>query len=238
MFLKVENLDAGYGKKEVLYKISLSVEQKEIVALIGPNGSGKSTLLKAIFGLLKPYRGSILFEEKNIVGRNPSEIIKMGISFVPQGGEIFPDLTVQENLELGGYILKDNLENKNRIYKVFQFFPILNDRKNYLASSLSGGEKQMLALGMALMLIPKMILLDEPSIGLSPKLVKKIMENIRELKKKTGAGILLVEQNVRQALKIADRVYILKLGRIVREITPQEFQEKGNLWEIAVTPET
>jgi len=230
--LKAEIPEAGYGKKVVLKNVSLSVNDGELVALIGPNGAGKSTLLKVIMGMVHLSKGSVSFGDMNITNRNPEKNVKAGISFVPQGNRVFTELSVRENLEVGGYLLKSKQEVKDRIDKMLSLFPDLKDRLKQDAGKLSGGEKQQLALARALMLNPKVLLLDEPSLGLSPKLVTDSFLLIKSLQKEFHMAILIVEQKVREVLKIADRVVALRLGQVVFEGTPAQLQEGETLKRI------
>ena len=212
--LKIEDLNAGYGKMQILHGVSMSIMPNEIVALIGPNGAGKSTLIKAIFKLVDIFSGRITYKDENISNLTSSELVELGISYVPQGGEIFHTLSLVENLEMGGFIIKDRDILEERIEKVFRIFPNLEDKRNEKALGLSGGERRMLSLGIALMLDPNVLLLDEPSAGLAPKAMNDVFEKIAEIKKE-GAAILLVEQNAKKAISIADRTYVLEAGRIV-----------------------
>ena len=212
--LKITNLESGYEKLQVLKEINLEIKPNEIVAIIGPNGSGKSTVLKCIIGLLKTWKGNISFNNKNITNKRPDEIIKFGISYVPQGRLVFQTMTVLENLEMGAYLIRDNTIIKNRLEKIFEMFPILKERQSQLASFLSGGQQQMLSIARALMLQPELILLDEPSLGLSPKLMTEIFRKIKEINKE-GTAVILVEQNARMALEICDKAYVLENGRVV-----------------------
>jgi ABC-type branched-subunit amino acid transport system ATPase component len=214
--LEIKNLNTGYEKKQVVFDVSLNVLQGEIVSLIGPNGAGKSTILKAACGLIPNWSGEITFESKNLNGNEPSENLKLGISFCPQGNRVFDELTVQENLEIGGYILKKNQANE-RIQTVLEIFHVLKERLKLNAGSLSGGEQQMLAVARALIPEPKLLLLDEPSLGLAPNLVKELFDKFVELNQKLGITILIVEQKVREVLAISNRVYSLKLGKVAYE---------------------
>jgi len=200
--LKLENIVAGYGHITALKDISLEVPQGSIVSLIGANGAGKSTTMKTIMGLVKPTSGKVLFEGQDITGHKTHQIVHNGISLVPEGRQILQDMSVYENLEMGAYIRNDN-EIEADIKKVFKRFPILDERSYQLGGTLSGGQQQMLAIGRALMARPKLLLLDEPSMGLAPLVVNEIFETIKEISAE-GTTVLLVEQNVRQALKIAD----------------------------------
>jgi ABC-type branched-subunit amino acid transport system ATPase component len=208
--LRAESITAGYGEMDILHEVSIRIEPGEIVALIGPNGAGKSTLMKTVFGLLTPRTGTIAFEGKEITGWAPDQIVRLGICYVPQTDNIFPSLTVKENLEMGAFIRDD--DPIPRIEEIYQIFPDLKTFQNKKAGSLSGGQRQMLAMGRALMLDPKLLLLDEPSAGLAPKLVELIFEKIIDVNE-TGVAILMVEQNAKQALKMSARGYVLATGR-------------------------
>lgn len=212
--LQVQRLETGYGKKQVLFGIELRVQQGEIVSIVGPNGAGKSTTLKAILGLLPVWKGKVLFDDKPVENKNPARNIARGLGLVPQGNRVFDELTVLENLEIGGYYLKKQDLNKS-LDEVYSFFPVLKDRKKQIAGKLSGGEKQMLALGRALMTHPRLLLMDEPSLGLSPNLVSSVLTKIQDINKKFGTSILIVEQKVKEVLSISDRVYLLKLGKVI-----------------------
>jgi branched-chain amino acid transport system ATP-binding protein len=214
--LEIKNLNTGYEKKQVVFDVSLKVEQGEIVSLIGPNGAGKSTILKAACGLIPTWSGEISFNAIKLNGNEPPENLKRGISFCPQGNRVFDELTVQENLEIGGYILKRD-KAKERVQNVLEIFPVLKERLKQGAGSLSGGEQQMLAVARALIPEPKLLLLDEPSLGLAPNLVKELFDKFVELNQKFGITILIVEQKVREVLAISNRVYSLKLGKITYE---------------------
>jgi branched-chain amino acid transport system ATP-binding protein len=212
--LVLEDVNVYYGAIHALKGISLEVYEGEIVTLIGSNGAGKSTSLKSISGLLRPKQGKLSFNGLDLASVQPQEIVTKGISQVPEGRRVFANMTVMENLELGAYLRKDKSEIKKDIVNIFNLFPRLNERKNQLSGTLSGGEQQMLAMGRALMSRPKLLLLDEPSMGLAPILVKQIFSIIKEINQ-TGTTILLVEQNAHMALSIAHRAYVLETGRIV-----------------------
>jgi len=209
--LEIKNLEAAYGKLEILHGVNMKVYPGEIVSIIGPNGAGKSTALKSVFGLLKQRKGEIIFDGKNIMKLRPEQIVREGITFVPQGRSVFPSLTVLENLKLGAYIRTDDITMD--IEAVFRKFPRLKERQDQKAGLLSGGEQQMVSIGRALMVKPKLILLDEPSLGLSPKMKQLIFEKIVEINKADGVSVLVVEQNARLSLKLSDRAYVLELGR-------------------------
>ena len=211
--LSIQGLRAGYGKIEVLHEVALSIEQGQIVTLIGANGAGKTTLLKTISGLIRPAAGSIDFEGESIVRRPPHKIVARGLSHVPEGRAILKRMTVLDNLRMGAYVRSDSEVGRD-IDSVFVRFPVLAERRDQMAGTLSGGEQQMLAIGRALVARPRLLLLDEPSLGLAPKFVTRIFLTLRELKQE-GKTILLVEQNARQALQVADRGYVMERGRIV-----------------------
>ncbi|MFD6440704.1 ABC transporter ATP-binding protein [Peribacillus sp. NPDC060186] len=212
--LKIEDINVYYGNIQALKGVTMEINEGEIVTLIGANGAGKSTLLKTISGLLKPKQGKVLFENGSIGGKAAQSIVKMGISHVPEGRRVFANMTVAENLELGAYLRKDKEGIKKDMEKVYELFPRLLERIKQQAGTLSGGEQQMLAMGRALMAKPRLLLLDEPSMGLAPLLVKQIFNIIQEISE-AGTTILLVEQNANLALSIADRAYVVETGRIV-----------------------
>jgi branched-chain amino acid transport system ATP-binding protein len=213
MMLKVENINVYYGAIHALKGISIEVNEGEIVTLIGANGAGKSTTLRTISGLLKPKNGNITFEGKSIAGIPAHHIVKLGISQVPEGRRVFAHMTVLENLELGAYVRTDAKGIKEDMDKVFARFPRLAERRSQLAGTLSGGEQQMLAMGRAMMSRPRIMLLDEPSMGLAPLLVKEIFSIIKDINE-SGTTVLLVEQNANMALSIAHKAYVLETGRI------------------------
>lgn len=209
--LEVKELFSGYGKIEILHGVSMEVKESEIVALIGPNGAGKSTVLKTIAGLLKG-RGSILLRGEEISSLSTNTIVGRGLSYVPQGRIVFPQMSVLENLEMGAYLEKEGEKIEEALQRVYSLFPVLKERREQKAATLSGGEQQMLALARALMQSPSLILLDEPSLGLAPKYVDLIFQKILEMRKE-GVTMLVVEQNAARALEIADRGYVLELGQ-------------------------
>jgi ABC-type branched-subunit amino acid transport system ATPase component len=210
--LEVHDVYSGYGKFEVLHGVSIHVEPSEIVCIIGPNGSGKSTLLRTIFGLLRPRKGAIRFSGQEITFLDPEEKARIGIAYIPQGKNIFPSLTVMENLEMGATPLRDPLERKRAIWEILERFPMIQQREKARAGTLSGGEKQVLAMARAIMVHPGLILLDEPSIGLAPRVIEEVYEIIKETSQR-GVPLLVVEQNARKALGIAHRGYVLDLGK-------------------------
>ena len=211
--LKADNITAGYTREvNILTDVHIRVKSGQIVSVIGPNGAGKSTLLKTIFGMLKPSNGSIHLKDEDITGLKPDKVAQRGISYVPQVDNVFPSMTIQENLEMGAFIRDDDYSQ--RINEIYELFPVLGERKKQKAGQLSGGQRQMVAMGRALMVDPQLLLLDEPSAGLSPKLVDMIFEKIIDINK-TGVSMIIVEQNAREALKMADHGYVLATGKNV-----------------------
>jgi branched-chain amino acid transport system ATP-binding protein len=227
MILEVKNLRVGYDGLEVLKGISIFLKQKEIAALIGPNGSGKSTLFKAICGLLRPVSGMIGLLGKNIEQADAETILGGGLSYVPQGQKVFQSLTVEENLDLGGYLLRSVKKVKEKKKEIYERFPILEDKSNSLGGELSGGQQQILGIARAMMLSPKLLLLDEPSHGVDPKTLEVIFDKVKQLKAE-GVAIFIVEQNVRAALEIADYVYYLRMGEIAAKGPPLEIEKELN----------
>ncbi len=217
--LKLENIHTFYGPIEVLKGVDIEIRQGEIVCIIGNNGAGKSTTLMTISGILKPRSGTIAFAEERITGVPPYRIVRMGISQVPEGRRIFPKLTVKENLEMGAFPIRG--DKKASLEFVYNLFPVLKDRHMQLGGTLSGGEQQMLAIGRALMSRPKLLLLDEPSLGLAPIIASKIFKTIREINRE-GVTVLLVEQNARAAMKLSERGYVLENGRVALEGTSED----------------
>lgn len=222
--LKINNLNVYYGAIHAIKGISLEVKQGDIVTLIGANGAGKSTILKTISGLLRPKTGEIIFEDTKLHTMEAQDIVKSGVCQVPEGRRVFANMTILENLELGAFLQKDKEQIKKNMGKVFEKFPRLKERIGQLAGTLSGGEQQMLAIGRAMMSRPKLMLLDEPSMGLAPLLVKEIFSIIKEINE-AGTTILLVEQNANMALSIANYAYVLETGKIVLEGTSKVLAE-------------
>ncbi len=210
--LKTEGITAGYTKVDILHEVNIRVKTGEIVSVIGPNGAGKSTLLKTIFGILNPREGNVTLKNEDITGLKPDRIARKGISYVPQVDNIFPSMTIEENLEMGAFIRNDDYSQ--RLDEIYDLFPILKERRKQKAGQLSGGQRQMVAMGRALMVDPRVLLLDEPSAGLSPILVADIFDKIVEINE-TGLSIIIVEQNAREALKMAHHGYVLAMGKNV-----------------------
>ena len=219
--LELKNVEAAYGRIQILHGVSLEVKEGEIVSVIGPNGAGKSTTFKIIMGFIRYMGGEITFDGQDIVGLRPDQILGRGLGYVPQGRIVFNQMTVRENLEMGAYIERDKAKIRQAMEYVFSLFPRLEERQKQLAGTMSGGEQQMLAMGRALMTRPRMIMLDEPSLGLSPRFVTEVFDKIVGLAKE-GFTIMLVEQNAARALDISDRAYVLELGRNRYEGTGQE----------------
>ena len=228
--LKIENLEVSYGPIRAIKGIDLQVFDKQVVAILGANGAGKTTLLRTISGLIKGQSGSITFMDKDITKMDAEKITKAGISQSPEGRQIFYDLNVTENLMTGAYTLSDKKEIQKNLEFVYQLFPILQEREKQVAGTLSGGEQQMLAIGRALMNSPKVLLLDEPSLGLAPLIVKSILEVTREMAK-TGVSVVIVEQNAKQTLKVADYAYVLELGKVSEEGQASELLQSTTLIE-------
>ena len=218
--LKVEKLETGYGKKQVLFGIDLEAAEGKVTAIIGPNGSGKSTALKSIFGLISVWKGTVSYKNKDITNRSTKANVMDGIAFVPQGNRVFDEMTVLENLEIGGFHLPKK-SFQTELNKIWELFPELEQRKKQNSGKLSGGEKQMLALGRALINSPRLLLMDEPSLGLSPKLVTFMMNHIRKINHEFGVTVLIVEQKVREVLEVCHHVYSIKLGKIAYSGKPE-----------------
>ncbi len=226
--LEVKDLHVHYGMIEALKGVSLKVEEGQIVSLIGANGAGKTTLLQSISGIVKKSAGDVVFLGQDIYKMSPQKIVALGLTQVPEGRRIFTGLSVYENLMMGAYLRKDKKEIEEDIQKIYKQFPILEQRKNQDASTLSGGEQQMLAMGRALMARPKLLLLDEPSMGLAPILVKEIFSIVQEINR-TGTTVLLVEQNAKMALSIADYAYVLETGKVVLSGTGKDLIESPDI---------
>ena len=229
--LNVAKLDAFYGKKQVLFGIDMMLAERRIAAVIGPNGAGKSTVLRSVFGLGPQRDGVIRFNERDVSRSTPRENIATGIAFVPQGARVFRDLKVFENLRMGGYTLASTTL-AGRIEEVLGAFPILRERRTQTAGALSGGERQMLAFGMALMLRPRLLMIDEPSIGLAPMLVAQIFDAIVRIRDEFGTAVLIVEQQAQQILRIADEVFVIRAGRLISQGPVENYRGEDALRQV------
>ena len=229
--LNVDNLNAFYGKKQVLFGIDMMLPERRIAAVIGPNGAGKSTVLRAVFGLGPQREGTIRFNDADVSRSTPPQNIAGGIAFVPQGARVFRDLTVFENLRMGGYTLSsDALAARSN--EAMELFPVLRERSTQKAGALSGGERQMLAFGMALMLRPRLLLIDEPSIGLAPMLVRQIFDTIIRIRDELGSAVLIVEQQAQQILRVADQVFVIRAGRLISQGPVENYRGEDTLRQI------
>jgi len=228
MLLQMTNIYAGYGKIEILRGVSLEVKAGQVVSMIGPNGAGKSTMFKTLFGLLRVTQGQVMFEGRDITNAAPGDLLRAGIAFVPQGRNVFPLMTVDQNLRLGAYIRENGPELEADIARVYDMFPMLADARAKRATDLSGGQQQMLEMGRAMLLTPKLLLLDEPTLGLAPMVFKEIFRMIEALRER-GQTILMVEQNASQALDISDYAYVLELGQNKFEGTGTEIQNDARI---------
>lgn len=233
ILLEVDGIESGYGKKTVLQGVSLRVHEGEVVAVLGHNGAGKSTTLKTLLGLLPARSGHVRFAGAPWANGDPVENVRRGMALVPQGRGVFPDLTVIENLMLGAYTQRDAAATATRLREVMELFPMLAERRAQRAGTLSGGQQQMVAVGMALMPRPRLMMMDEPSIGLAPVLVQRVLETARQINRRFGTAIILVEQNIKTALGVADRAYVMKSGRVVLEKPAAELlAAQGSWWQL------
>lgn len=228
--LELRNITAGYNEVPVLHDVNLVIKEGEFVSVVGANGAGKSTTLKTISNLVTPSSGDMLWEGRSMLNLPPYKIAALGIAHVPEGRRVFPQLTVEENLEMGSYLSEAKMHRQETMQRVYEIFPRLAERRNQLGGTLSGGEQQMLAIGRGLMLRPRLLLLDEPSLGLAPVLVELLFEKLREIHAQ-GLAVLLVEQNVREALGLADRAYVLENGRVVLQGTANELLNNDHVRE-------
>ncbi len=229
--LEVENLSAAYGMVQILRGVNFKVEEKEIVSIIGPNGAGKTTLVKTVMGFLKPQTGSVKFKGEEIGKLSTYEIVKKGLTMIPEGREIFPRMTIEENLMLGAYTIKDKAKINESKEKVYEIFPVLKKKEKALAQTLSGGEQQMLVICRSLMSNPQMLILDEPSLGLAPIIVEKVLDTVRTINEE-GVTVLLVEQNIHDSLGVADRGYVLEEGKIILEGKSRELLSNSHIKEV------
>ena len=229
--IKVNNIDVGYGDVQVLYDVSLDIKDGELVAVIGANGAGKTTLLRAISGVLKATSGTIEFEEQEISNRPPDKIVAKGIVHIPEGRLLFPNMSVRENLMMGAYLTRSAEIKKEQMQAVFEMFPKMKERETQLAGTLSGGEQQMLAIGRGLMASPRLLMLDEPSLGLAPMLVQQVFDLAQQINRDFGVTVLLVEQNVRKSCEISNRVFVLENGRVVLSGSGKNMLENDHVRE-------
>jgi len=229
--LEIENISASYGMVQILRGVTFKVEKGEIVSIIGPNGAGKTTLVKTIMGFLKPQTGTIKFKSENIEKLPTYKIVKKGLTMIPEGREIFPRMTVDENLMLGAYAITNKLKIKDTKEKVLQIFPVLKKKEKALAQTLSGGEQQMLVICRSLMSNPQLLILDEPSLGLAPIIVEKVLDTVRTINEE-GVTVLLVEQNIHDSLNVANRGYVLEEGKIVLEGKSRELLSNSHIKEV------
>jgi len=229
--LEISNLSAAYGLVQILYDVNFKVENGEIVSIIGPNGAGKTTLVKTIMGFIHPKTGAVKFNGENIEKLSTYEIVKKGLTMIPEGREIFPRMTVDENLQLGAYNITDKTKIKEIKEKAFSIFPVLKKKEKVLAQTLSGGEQQMLVICRSLMSNPQMLILDEPSLGLAPIIVEKVLDTVRTINEE-GVTVLLVEQNIHDSLTVADRGYVLEEGKIILEGKSRELLSNSHIKEV------
>jgi branched-chain amino acid transport system ATP-binding protein len=229
--LEIENVSAGYGVVQILWDVSFNIKQKEIVTIVGPNGAGKTTLVKAIMGLVSASSGTIRFKGESIEKLRPYQIVRKGITMIPEGREIFPRMTVEENLQLGAYAQTDKAKIKDTKEKAYQIFPVLKKKEKALAQTLSGGEQQMLVICRSLMSNPELLILDEPSLGLAPIVVEKVLDTVAKINE-DGVTVLLVEQNIRDSLQISHRAYVLEEGKIIIEGEGRELLLNSHIKEV------
>jgi branched-chain amino acid transport system ATP-binding protein len=229
--LEIQNVSAAYGMVQILRDVSFKVEEKEVVSIIGPNGAGKTTLVKTVMGFLHPKTGSVTFKGENISQLPTYEIVKKGLTMIPEGREIFPRMTIEENLMLGAYTIKDKTKIAQTKEMVYNIFPVLKKKQKALAQTLSGGEQQMLVICRSLMSNPQLLILDEPSLGLAPIIVEKVLDTVRTINDE-GVTILLVEQNIHDSLNIADRGYVLEEGKIILEGKSRELLSNSHIKEV------
>jgi branched-chain amino acid transport system ATP-binding protein len=230
--IEVRALGAGYGRKQVVHAVDFTLGEREVLLMLGHNGAGKTTLVQTLFGLLPAMGGSVHYRGQPITNRKPADNVRDGIAFVPQGHGIFRSLTVRANLDLGAFAVTDKSVLPERLETIYRLFPILKERAAQIGGTMSGGQQQMLAIGMALMLAPKVLILDEPSIGLAPNLVDRVMSSIRTVNQELGTAILIVEQNVTLSLPIADRVVVLKTGAKVYDGSPAPLADRVELMKL------
>jgi branched-chain amino acid transport system ATP-binding protein len=230
--LSLERLSAGYNRKAVVFDVSVQVAPGEIVAILGHNGAGKTTTLKAAFGLIKPLGGRVLYQGQDVSSASCARHVRLGISFTPAERFVFPDLTVAANLRLGALMESSGAERQKRLDRVHELFPILKERESQLAGTFSGGQQRILSVGIALMSDPKLMFLDEPSLGVSPAITQQILARLREMADEDGTAVVLLEQNVGHALRQADRVYVMRSGRIILEESAEEMRDREHWWDL------
>jgi branched-chain amino acid transport system ATP-binding protein len=230
--LSVEGLQAGYGRKQVVFDVNMHVDQGEVVTVLGHNGSGKSTTIRTVLGLIPPLGGRIVYRGQDVTRHSSRANVKAGMAMIPSERFVFPDLTVMDNLLLGGANEPDASRRKERLALVHQLFPILESRPNQMAGTLSGGQQRMLSLGLLLMAGPRLLMLDEPSLGLAPAVVQQIFQAVRSLTTSEGLSVLLLEQNVGAALQITDRAYVMRSGRVILEETVEQLRARDSYWDL------
>lgn len=230
--LSVNGLNAGYGKRQVIFDVSLRLLEGEVITLLGHNGAGKTTTIKSIFGYLRPTDGRVEFNGEDVTGSTCARNVRRGMTFIPAEHFVFSDLTVLDNLRLGAIAARSKTPDRERLERIFAMFPILETRLSQLAGTMSGGEQRMLSLGIGLMSEPRLMLLDEPSLGLSPLYVGQIMDAIRSLATEESVSVVLLEQNVSHALRVADRVYVMRSGRVILEESAHEMEARGHWWDL------
>ncbi|HEY2717868.1 MAG TPA: ABC transporter ATP-binding protein [Solirubrobacterales bacterium] len=230
--LEIEGLEGGYGRKRVLYGVSMRAEPGEVVGIVGHNGAGKTTLLKTIFGMLPSHGGSVMYEGVDLCGQGCRKIVRRGVAFIPSEEFVFADLTVIDNLHLAAPPELGAKEWRERLEEIYELFPILSERNDQLAGTLSGGQQRMLSLAMAMQRDPRLLLLDEPSLGLAPALAERLFEHVRTLADQSGQAVLLVEQNLRRAFAICDRVYVMRAGQVIGESAAEELRARDSYWDL------
>jgi branched-chain amino acid transport system ATP-binding protein len=230
--LRVEGLYGGYGRKQVVFDVSFHVGHGEVVTLLGHNGSGKSTTIKTIHGVLPPHRGTVWYSGHDITGNTARRTVKAGMAMIPSERFVFADLTVMDNLLLGGANTRDVGQRERRLAEIYELFPILRERSGQRAGTMSGGQQRMVSLGIALMGSPKLLMLDEPSLGLAPRVVESLFDSVKHLTKTEGLSVLLLEQNVAQTLRIIDRAYVMRSGRMILEETVDQMRARGSYWDL------
>ncbi len=230
--LSIDKLNAGYGRKHVVFDATMNVGAGEIVGVLGHNGSGKSTTMKAVHGVISPRSGTVTYYGKNVTGHSTRQNVRAGMALIPSERFVFQDLSVLDNLLLGGANEQDADKRAQRLELIYRLFPILKDRSGQAAGTMSGGQQRMVSLGLALMASPKLLMLDEPSLGLAPTVVQQIFGTVRQLADDEGLSVLLLEQNVGQALKIVDRTYVMRSGRVILEESAEEMRKRSSYWDL------